>query len=93
MNSNCAPCECVGYHHREQVKDSTGAEFAKLKNEKTRLYNVTIREVWTSQIHVEAKSGEHATRLVSYGEGDEVDNSLEFSHRLGSETWTAEVVE
>lgn len=49
---------------------------------------VIKREVWTSGTEVEADNEDQALEFVREGGGTEVDGLLEFSHTLGSDTWT-----
>lgn len=51
---------------------------------------VFVREVYVQQVLVEAESENEAIKKVRFGEGDHLDNSLEYSHTLDSDTWTAE---
>lgn len=51
-------------------------------------YIVQVREVHISHREVEANSPEEAKELVSNGDDTEV--YLEYSHTLGSDTWTVE---
>lgn len=53
-------------------------------------FTVFVREVHVQEIKVEAKDAEDAMQRVARGEGDAVDNSLEYSHTLDRDTWTAE---
>lgn len=45
-------------------------------------YHVLVPEVHYQAIEVEAESSEQAVRLVLDGEGEPLDDTLEFSHRL-----------
>lgn len=51
---------------------------------------VMVREVHVQMVEVEANSEADAIERVNRGEGSTLDNTLEFSHRLNTETWTAE---
>ncbi len=53
-------------------------------------FNVSVREVHIQQISVIAESSEEAIHLVEEGEGTPLDNTLEYSHTLETDTWTAE---
>jgi len=53
-------------------------------------YIVTIREVHTQMVEVEADCQESAVRAVQEGEGTYLDNTLEYSHSLAPDTWTVE---
>lgn len=50
---------------------------------------VCKREVWTQLVKIEAESKEEALKAVSEGEGQECDNTLEYSHDSPIEHWTA----
>jgi hypothetical protein len=49
-------------------------------------YHVYVPEVHYQQVAVEAASPEEAAKLVQDGEGDVVDDTLEYSHGLESST-------
>lgn len=52
---------------------------------------VMVREVHIQMVEVDGATSEtDAIKRVSQGEGSAIDNTLEFSHRLNAETWTAE---
>lgn len=51
---------------------------------------VTIQEVWTQLVEVEASSEEEAIDKVVDGEGYYIDNALEYSHTLDRAFWTVE---
>lgn len=53
-------------------------------------FKVFIREVWVQEYEVEASSEKEAITKVSRGLGDMVEGSLEYSHALDTDTWTAE---
>ncbi len=57
-------------------------------------YIVTTREVWTQGYKVEASSPEEAIKQVSnQANGTEtVDGLCEYSHTLGTDTWTTEEI-
>lgn len=55
-----------------------------------RTYRVKVREVHVQDVLVKATNEEHAKTLVKDGEGDYVDNTLEFSHQLEPDTWEVE---
>lgn len=55
-------------------------------------YLVTVREVYTHMVSVEANSDSEAIRLVSLGEGEALDHTLEFSHAMDEANWTVEEV-
>jgi len=55
-------------------------------------YRVDVREVHIQGIEVEAESEEAAIRAVQAGEGTFIDDALEYSHALDSETWTVDKV-
>lgn len=54
------------------------------------LYMVNMREVHIQPVRVEASSEEEAKERVKDGEGEYVDNALEYSHTLSSEYWTVD---
>ena len=51
-------------------------------------YIVGMREIHIQNVEIEAESPEEAIERVADGEGDFVDNSLEYSHTLNTDTWT-----
>jgi hypothetical protein len=55
-------------------------------------YIVTIREVHTQMVQVDAADADAAKATVRDGGGTHLDNTLEYSHTLDPETWTAEQV-
>jgi hypothetical protein len=55
-------------------------------------YLVTIREVHTQMVEVDAADADAAKEAVRDGGGTYLDNTLEYSHTLDPETWTAEHV-
>jgi len=57
---------------------------------KLRQFLVAVREVHVQQVRVKAESPEDAKERVVKGEGDQVDDSLEYSHTLDSDLWTVE---
>jgi hypothetical protein len=57
---------------------------------KERIYIVNVREVYIQPYRVVAKSAEEAIRLVEEGDGEIMKDQLEYSHTLGSESWTVE---
>jgi hypothetical protein len=54
------------------------------------VYRVFRGEVWVQPVEIEACSEREAIDKVWRGEGTVLDNQLEFSHMLGTDTWTAE---
>lgn len=60
------------------------------KRRKKKSYLVEVREVHVQKVRVRATSPEEAKELVAEGDGDLLDNSLEYSHCLEPETWTVE---
>ena len=54
-------------------------------------YRVLKREVWTQTVEIEATSEQEAIQKVRSGGGNIVDDTLEYSHDLSEELWTAEV--
>lgn len=53
-------------------------------------YIVSRREVHIQMVSVEAESKEEAIEKVAEGEGEMMDNTLEYSHSLDPEYWTVE---
>ena len=53
-------------------------------------YTVCKREVWTQLVEVEAESEQAALEAVSKGRGEEIDNTLEYSHDMSIEYWTVD---
>lgn len=49
---------------------------------------VEVREVHVQSMRVEAESAEEAIKKVVNGEGEIVENCMEYSHTLDSENWT-----
>jgi hypothetical protein len=49
---------------------------------------VEKREVWTQLVAVDAENEKEAIEIASNGGGVDVDNSMEYSQDLGTETWT-----
>ena len=55
------------------------------------LYMVNMREVHIQPVRIEASSSEEAIEKVKEGEGEYVDNALEYNHTLSSEYWTVDL--
>lgn len=53
-------------------------------------YIINVREVWVQMISIEANSKEEALDLVCQGKGEEIDDTLEFSHLMDKEYWTVD---
>lgn len=54
-------------------------------------YIVNVQEVHIQQVEIQAKNKKQAIEKVLDGEGDYVDNSLEYDHTLdNSEEWVVE---
>jgi len=51
---------------------------------------VGVREVHIQMMEVSAESKEEAIAAVQAGDGDILDDTLEYSHTLDSDLWTAE---
>jgi hypothetical protein len=51
-------------------------------------YIVQIREVHIQEVLIEAESEQEAINKVADGDGQYLDNSLEYSHTLPRETFT-----
>lgn len=47
-------------------------------------YHVDIQEIWVQTMEIEAESSEEAVDLVLAGNGEVVDDALEYSHTLDS---------
>ncbi len=58
-----------------------------------RRYIVTVGEVHTQMIQVDAVDPDAAKAVVDSGGGEHLDNTLEYSHTLPSATWTVEEVD
>ncbi len=56
----------------------------------TTKFIVYVREVHVQAMEVRADTPEEAKKLVEAGEGDALDDCLEYSHTLDSDTWTVE---
>jgi len=54
-------------------------------------YAVYIREIHVQLVYVDAESTEDAIVRIRGGEGDYVDNSLEYSSTCDPSTWEVEV--
>ena len=57
------------------------------------VYRVFRREVWVQPVEVEASSESEAIHKVWMGAGTVLEIQLEFSHMLGTDTWTTEQCE
>lgn len=55
-------------------------------------YFVYVREVHVQTVEVEAKDEDEAIDKVKDGEGEYLDDALEYSHCLDADTWTVEEV-
>lgn len=53
-------------------------------------YLVIKREVWVQSVSVEAESEQDAIQKVRRGNGDVVNDTLEYSHDMSENNWTAE---
>lgn len=53
-------------------------------------YIVSVREVHVQQVKVEAASEDEAKTKVVEGEGEYLDDKLEYSHTLDKDLWTVE---
>jgi hypothetical protein len=58
-----------------------------------RRYIVTVREVHTQMVQVDAVDPDDAKAVVRSGGGEYLDNTLEYSHTLDCDTWTVEQVD
>jgi hypothetical protein len=56
----------------------------------TKTFLVSVREVHVQQFRVEAETENEALIKVSSGDGECLDNALEYSHSLDTDTWTVE---
>jgi len=50
-------------------------------------YIVYVPEVWYQQVRIEADSEDEAMSLVQAGNGEDIDNTLEYSHRVETTDW------
>ena len=57
-----------------------------------REFIVNVREVHIQMVRIGAKDKEEAKEKVVAGEGDYLDDTLEYSHTLDSDYWTVEEV-
>jgi hypothetical protein len=53
-------------------------------------YIVRRREIWVSCVKIDADSTDEAKQLVYAGEGEELDDLLEYSHTLDTNSWDVE---
>lgn len=53
-------------------------------------YRVFVKEVWVQAFDIEAESKEEAIKLITEGDGDIVQDELDYSHSLDPDTWTVE---
>jgi len=53
-------------------------------------YIVVKREVWTQMVEVEAESELEAIQSVERGEGEDISDTLEYSHTMPVDSWTVE---
>jgi hypothetical protein len=56
-------------------------------------YIITVREVHTQIVQVDAANAVAAMEAVRDGGGQYLDNTLEYSHTLDPDTWTVEQIE
>lgn len=56
-------------------------------------YIVTMREVHTQGVEIEAESEEEAIERVTGGEGEYLPYLFEYSHTLDTDNWTIEEIE
>ena len=54
---------------------------------------VTVREVHTQMVQVDAVDPDAAKAVVCSGGGEYLDNTLEYSHTLDCDTWTVQQVD
>ncbi len=62
----------------------------KARKARRKTFIVGVREVHVQSVRVAAKDADEAKDKVRKGEGDYLDDGLEYSHTLDSELWTAE---
>jgi len=58
-----------------------------------RRYLVTVREVHTQMVQVDAVDPDAAKAVVRSGGGEYLDNTLEYSHTMDCDTWTIEQID
>ncbi len=58
-----------------------------------RRYLVTVREVHTQMVRVDAVDPDAAKAVVRDGGGEYLDGTLEYSHTLDCDTWTVEQID
>jgi len=52
-------------------------------------FKIFKREVWVQRVTVEAETLAMAIEIAESGEPDDDPNSLEYSHTMAADTWTA----
>ena len=62
-----------------------------MKSKAMKTYTVNVREVHVNSYTVKAESEDEAKDLVADGQGDMMDDMLEFSHSLDTDCWTVDV--
>lgn len=70
---------------KKRVKD----ELAGKKMELYRPFIVEVREVHIQKYEVSARTADEAMACIENGEGEIVEGSLEYSHMLDKDTWSA----
>lgn len=55
-----------------------------------KFYTVLLREVHIQPVQILAESKQNAIELVKAGSGEFMNDLLEYSHTLDTETWTVE---
>lgn len=55
-------------------------------------YHVLVREIWIQKVEIEAENAGEAIEKVADGDGEYLDNALEYADTMASDTWTAEEV-
>lgn len=58
-----------------------------------RRYLVTVREVHTQVVRIDAVDPDAAKAVVRDGGGEYLDGTLEYSHTLDCDTWTVEQID
>ena len=83
---SCPSTQATGAHDRGIVETAAATPVR-------RRYLVTVREVHTQMVRVDAVDPEAAKAVVRDGGGEYLDGTLEYSHTLDCDTWTVEPID
>ena len=72
-----------------KASDVWGTDALPWRAEAMKEYMVNVREVHVQQVKIRADSPEQAIQKVQQGEGQWLNDGLEYSHTLDPENWTA----